>query len=121
MAKLKGMISFYGANDLNAVSKFYLQIPGIKLYKDQGKCLIFKVDGGGYLGFCKHLEQTSGDKSPIITLLTEDKVSVDKIYERFQQTMIDTKGSPELNRKFGIYHFFLEDPAGYTLEIQTFV
>lgn len=121
MAKLNGTISFYGTKDLNAVSKFYLQIPGIELFKDQGKCLIFKVEGGGYLGFCKHLDETVGDKSPIITLLAEDKASVDKIYERFEEAMIETKESPKLNREFGIYHFFLKDPTGYTLEIQTFI
>ncbi|MFW5873426.1 MAG: VOC family protein [Bacillota bacterium] len=121
MAKLKGMISFFGAKDLETVSQFYLQIPGIELYKDQGKCLIFKVDGGGYLGFCRHLKETPGDQSPIITLLTEDKASVDRVFERFKEAMIETKESPELNREFGIYHFFLKDPTGYTLEIQTFI
>ncbi len=121
MSKLKGMISFYGTDKLNAVSEFYLQIPGIELYKDQGKCLIFKIEGGGYLGFCKHLDITKAEKSPIITLLTEDKATVDRIYERFEEAMIETRGAPQLNREFGIYHFFLEDPTGYTLEIQTFI
>ena len=121
MAKLNGMISFYGTNNLKAVSEFYLQIPGIEIYKDQGKCIIFSIDGGGYLGFCKHLDITIAEKSPIITLLTDDKASVDRIYERFEEAMIETRGAPELNREFGIYHFFLEDPTGYTLEIQTFV
>jgi catechol 2,3-dioxygenase-like lactoylglutathione lyase family enzyme len=58
------------------------------------------------------------EKSPILTLVTEE---VDEFYSNLISKGVKIKEKPELNHKFHIYHFFFEDPNGYTIEIQRFL
>jgi len=58
------------------------------------------------------------NKSPIITLVTED---VDKVYNKLINKGLKIAESPKLNKKFNIYHFFFKDPNGYKIEIQRFL
>jgi len=44
----------------------------LTLYKDQGYCLIFNINYQSKIGFCKHISIVYDDKSPIITLVTEE-------------------------------------------------
>jgi catechol 2,3-dioxygenase-like lactoylglutathione lyase family enzyme len=116
--KWQGLISFYSTYDLDKTSEFYEGILGLKLYKDQGKCKIFSVPGGGAIGFCSHMHITAEDKSPIITLLTSN---VDYVYQQFLEKGYRVTQEPVLNKEFKIYHFFVHDPSGYCVEIQKFL
>lgn len=118
MASWNGSIVFFGVSDLEAVDAFYRDLLGLPLYKDQGLCRIYRVPGGGKLGFCNHVPITAGSKSPIITLLTED---VDALYETLCARYSADIDRPAVNEKFRIYHFFTTDPHGYTVEIQKFL
>ena len=113
-----GSICFFGAYDLDATHSFYSDYLGLELWKDQGVCRIYSVAGGGYLGFCEHIAVNASDKSPIITLLFDD---VDHVYRKLSTTRYSITSRPEFNEKFGIYHFFMEDPNHYTVEIQKFL
>lgn len=89
------------------------------LYKDQkGICKIFTISEESKIGFCSHMPTTFKEKSPIITLIVED---VDKMYKELLDKHIEVKEPPKLNTTFKIYHFFLNDPNGYTIEIQKFL
>ena len=114
----KGNIVFLGVDDLQEVDVFYRKELGLSLFKDQGLCRIYNIPGGGKIGFCTHMEKNIADKSPIITLLTED---VDQVYQKLKKSKYDIVKSPEHNYDFNIYHFFLKDPQGYTVEIQKFL
>lgn len=114
----QGSIIFFGTEDLDKTDKFYREILDLKLYKDQGLCRIYEIEGGGKIGFCSHIEIVLGEKSPIITLLTEN---VDDIYDTLTQKGYIIKEGPKTNEKFQIYHFFVQDPNGYTVEIQKFL
>ncbi len=114
----KGLIVFFGCNNLEETDRFYREIMGLSLDKDQGLCRIYNVDGGGRLGFCEHIKIIKAEKSPIITLVADD---VDALYKRLLSNNIKAKHPPARNLQFNIYHFFLEDPNGYTLEIQKFL
>jgi len=114
----EGLIAFFGTKDLQTTHEFYHEIIGLPLYKDQGVCRIYNVEGGGKLGFCEHIEIVKVEKSPIITLVVED---VDALYEKLMDNSIVVKHPPKENSNFKIYHFFLEDPNGYTLEVQKFL
>lgn len=116
--KGQGLIVFFGTEDLEITHRFYHEIIGLSLYKDQGLCHIYDVEGGGKLGFCEHIKILKDKKSPIITLVVED---VDALYEKLVSNSIVVKHPPKENPKFNIYHFFLEDPNGYTVEIQKFL
>ncbi|MFW9882525.1 MAG: VOC family protein, partial [Candidatus Thorarchaeota archaeon] len=70
------------------------------------------------IGFCEHMPAVYKDKSPIITLVTED---VDVIYNQLIKLGVHITDKPKENPKFNIYHFFFRDPNGYTIEIQKFL
>lgn len=113
-----GFIGFYGTTDLEQTHTFYSEILGLPLALDQTTCRLYAVPGGGYLGFCEHLPVCHTHKSPLITLLTSE---VDAIYERLCQADITPEAAPKVNEQFHLYHFFVRDPAGYTVEIQQFL
>lgn len=114
----KEFILFLGTEDLEETDNFYRNLMGMDLYKDQGQCRIYKVNEGSYLGFCTHIKKTREEKSPIITLVVDD---VDKVYEILRSKDIETETKPQENKKFKIYHFFLKDNNGYSVEIQKFL
>lgn len=114
----EGSIIFLGTDDLDKTDRFYRNTLDLKLYKDQGLCRIYQVEGGGKIGFCSHIKVVLEEKSPIITLLTKD---VDKMYDTLRHQGYKIKETPKINKKFNIYHFFVQDPNGYTVEIQKFL
>jgi len=116
--KFKEFITFLGTKDLKKTSNFYQNIIGLTLYKDQGVCLIFDINSQSKIGFCEHIATIHAKKSPIITFVTD---SVDEIYNKLINSGLSVKEKPKLNHKFNIYHFFLKDPNGYTIEIQKFL
>jgi len=113
-----GSIAFFGVSDLTATDRFYREGLDLELYKDQGLCRIYRVPGGGMIGFCSHMAVTARDKSPILTFLAED---VDSWYAKLKEKGAEVGEEPKKNPHFNIYHFFLADPDGYTVEIQRFL
>jgi predicted enzyme related to lactoylglutathione lyase len=116
---MKDIIHFYPTNDLKRIKHTYEAGLGFELYKDQGKCLIFDTQGHGKIGFCTH-HPKNPPHSTCITLVVEDKHSVDKTYEQFR-SIPKTVHKPSLNTTFNIYHAFLEDFEGRQIEVQTFL
>lgn len=116
--KFKEFIIFLGTKDLKKTSNFYQNIIGLTLYKDQGACLIFDVNNQSKIGFCEQMTVIHKEKSPIITFIADN---VDEIYDNLINSGLDIKEKPKINQKFNIYHFFLKDPNGYTIEIQKFL
>lgn len=113
----EGLILFLGTLDLDKTHQFYTQALELNMIIDQGACRIYRVPGGGHIGFCSHIPPVLGEKSPIVTLVTQD---VDGCYEKLIEWGVAILHPPAINPRFGIYHFFLKDPNGYTLEIQRF-
>jgi catechol 2,3-dioxygenase-like lactoylglutathione lyase family enzyme len=116
--KFKEFITFLGTKDLKTTSNFYLNILGLTLYKDQEICLIFNINSQSKIGFCEHIPIIHNEKSPILTLVTED---VDGIFNKLIKKGFLIQEKPKYNQKFQIYHFFCKDPNGYTIEIQKFL
>jgi len=103
---------------MTATDSFYRENLKLELYKDQGLCRIYRVPGGGIIGFCTHMEVTNRGKSPILTFLSED---VDGWHSYLKKMGVKMESGPKVNPRFNIYHFFLTDPDGYTVEIQRFL
>ncbi|MBY9005025.1 MAG: VOC family protein [Candidatus Lokiarchaeota archaeon] len=116
--KLKEFILFLGTDDLKKTAEYYLNILNLTLYKDQGICQIYNISKDCKIGFCSHMSITREAKSPIITFVTED---VDEVYEDLLNKGSKISQPPQKNPKFKIYHFFTEDPNGYTIEVQKFL
>ncbi|MEH1885121.1 MULTISPECIES: VOC family protein [unclassified Nostoc] len=119
--QIEQQITFFYTHNLNASTKFYEQMLGLKLWLDQGTCRIYTVSGSGYLGFCQASETSTppADKQPsvIFTLVTQQ---VDEWFEYLKQRGVKFEKPPTLNEKYNIYHCFFRDPSGYLIEIQRF-
>lgn len=113
-----GLVAFMHTSDLESTHRFYHEILGLPLYRDQGACRIYRVRTDSYLGFCTHFPKTNPD-GIILTLLTDD---VDDLYERLcTAPEVQVQEPPKVNSRFAIYHFFVRDPDGYKIEIQKFL
>jgi nitroreductase/catechol 2,3-dioxygenase-like lactoylglutathione lyase family enzyme len=107
-------ILFLNTQDLDRIRKFYQAKIGMTLWLDQGDCVILK-HGNLMIGFCKGEEKHFGG---LITFFYETKQEVDEIFQVFN---LNAEGSPQLNEKFKIYHFYALDPEGRRLEFQYFL
>lgn len=110
---MSGIIFFKTAN-LARIKEFYEGKLGMKLWKDQGKCLIF-TQGNMQLGFC---EAEAAETDGTITFVYDSTEEVDASYARFEKI---ATGKPKLNEYFQIYHFWARDFEGRDLEFQYFV
>jgi catechol 2,3-dioxygenase-like lactoylglutathione lyase family enzyme len=112
-------ITFLYTRDLSTTARFYEQVLGLPLDRDQGDCRIYRVSSTGLIGFCQRELDSPAENHPIIlTFIAED---VDGWYRTLQERGVRFEAAPVLNPKYHIYHCFLRDPNGYLLEIQTFL
>lgn len=109
-------IVFLATRDLQMTAAFYEKTLGLTLALDQGKCRIYQVAEGAFLGFCAKEEVTAQD-GVILTLVTKE---VDEWYDKLQTQGVKFEKKPAYNPEYKIYHCFLHDPNGYLLEIQRF-
>ncbi len=116
----ESQVTFLYTLDLDRTTAFYTNALGLKLALDQGKCRIYRVSRGAYVGFCQRddLAEAPGWESKVIfTLVTPD---VDAWYGRLQAAGIPVEKPPQLNPIYNIYHLFFRDVNGYLIEIQRF-
>jgi catechol 2,3-dioxygenase-like lactoylglutathione lyase family enzyme len=121
--KVAEQITFLYCSDLSRTGSFYEDLLGFPLVIDQGSCRVVQVaEGrGGYLGYCERLEEGESASSGIIFTLTVDKKEqVDDWYNYLVEHGLELPEPPKDNPRYGIYHFFFEDPDGYKLEVQSF-
>jgi hypothetical protein len=107
-------ICFFKSESLKKIKEFYLNRIGMKLWLDQGSCVIFR-DDKFLLGFC---EAQTVESNGIITFFFETQKEVDDIYGRIKDI---SDGEPRVNEKYNIYQFFAKDPEDRTLEFQVFL
>lgn len=118
MPRFDSQITFYYTDNLSRTAEWYEQVLGLELAIDQGVCRIYRVAGQGFLGFCERAAVGIHHDDIILTFITDE---VDQWHERLRQFDAIVIGQPEVNEKFGIYHFFARDPNGYRIEIQRFL
>jgi catechol 2,3-dioxygenase-like lactoylglutathione lyase family enzyme len=116
METIDAGITFCVTHDLETTARFYEDTLGLKLVLDQGKCRIYRVAGGSFIGFCER-DTPLPTEGLILTLVTDD---VDGWYARLSDLGVEIEAPPKHNPEYRIYHFFLRDPNGYRLEVQRF-
>ena len=112
----EAQIIFCYTTDFESTTHFYEELLGLPLALDQGKCRIYRVNGGAFIGVCQS-EKITDTNGVILTLVSED---VDGWHARLEDRGVQFEKAPALNPKFNIYHCFLRDPNGYLIEIQRF-
>ena len=121
--RISDQIVFLYCSDLGKTAAFYEGLLGLELVVDQGSCRIVKAagGGGGYLGYCERSGEGQGGAGVILTLVVPEESDVDDWYAYLSGCGQDLRELPARNPAYGIYHFFFEDPDGYSLEIQAFL
>lgn len=115
---LTGAITFLPTCDLGDTREFYQNALGLELALDQGSCLIFRVVGGGFWGFCQSTIDLASPERTILTLVTND---VDGWHTSLVERGVAVDAPPRVNPQYQIYHFFAADPNGYRIEVQRFL
>ncbi len=113
------VVHFYKVDNLDNVRAFYEKVLGLSLYKDQGKCLIYDLNGFGKIGFCTHHPKGKSETS-CITFVFSSRGAVDAMHKTLSETLETNIKKPTFNETFGIYHFFVHDYEGLLLEFQVF-
>ena len=112
-------ITWVYTDNLGQTSKFYEEILGLELVRDEGSARIFRVSSTAQIGVCTTFEDRVVEpKGGMITLVTDE---VDEWYSLLTSRGVEIKNSPHVLEKFNVYTFFLEDPNGYVIEIQQFL
>lgn len=109
-------ISFLPSADLEASRRFYSDVLGLELAVDQGTCLIYRTAPSAFVGVCERSDDNLG-RGVITTFVTDD---VDGWCARIVANGGTINSGPEQSGTYDIYHAFLADPDGNTLEIQRF-
>lgn len=110
-------ITFLPTSDLESTDGFYAGALGLPLVLDQGVCRIYRV-GAAFWGFCACDSPMAESKKVTLTLVDED---VDGWHERLVRHGVAVDGAPRANPRFRIYHFYVTDPNGYSVEVQRFL
>lgn len=116
---MKDVIHFYRVSNLDLARKFYSDILGFKLYKDQVDCLIYDVEGISKIGFCLFSKEFILCDS-IITFVYETTDEIDHMYHLLKSRLL-TPLDITTNEKYQIYHFFVNDFNGLKVEFQVFL
>ena len=114
-------ITFLYYQDLDRVVPFYRDILGLQLERDQGWCKIFQAGEKARVGLVDEAHgsmSVSDEKSVLLTLVVDD---VDAWYEHLRDEGVEIAAEPQMHEDIGVYCFFLQDPAGYKIEIQKFM
>lgn len=117
MATVDYPITFFFTRDLEKTARFYQDVIGLELARDQGDCRIFRVGAHGFVGFCQREHTLDTPHGVILTLVTDN---VDAWYYALVDRGVRFEQPPSLNPQYNIYHCFLHDPNGYLIEIQRF-
>lgn len=112
-------VTWVYTGDLDATCRFYADVLGLDLIKDEGAARIYRTSAEGCIGVCRAIGgRVVEPKGTMITLVTDD---VDGWYTRLTDAGAVTRAPPHVVEQFGIYAFLAEDPNGYLIEFQTFL
>ncbi len=111
-------VVFFPCINIEETKAYYLDVLGLKIFKDMGNCVIFDTNYG-YIGMTEY-----GDGRPLSTsfCLSFNLSSCEEVDEMY--ALVKARGAislqkpPEKHPVFSVYSFFLSDPNGYMLEFQ---
>ena len=124
MDKKKGIsagITFFYHKDIEPAVRFYGEIMGFQLVSDQGWAKIFRIAGNSYMGVVAGEKGFHRPQEKNAVLLTVVVDNAQEWYERLRETeallLTELQDKPEIQ----VRCFFLQDPAGYAIEVQQFL
>ncbi len=119
--KAKGFITFLYYDQLKEAAAFYEDILGFEVIDDQQWARIYRVEGSAYLGIVageKGFHRPKADSAVLLTLVVDD---VDSWYDKLTAQGVPVLRELETHEDIQVRCFFIQDPGGYAIEIQTFL
>lgn len=114
-------ITFLPTKDLNETLNFYSTILELPVALIEKQCVIFQAGKYGYWGFCQSPEfKLKGVETICLTLVVENEEVVNHYYRLLQGKDANILTEPKKHEIYPVYSFFIEDPNGYRIEIQSF-
>lgn len=106
---------------MEAGDHFYQVVLGLPLIEDQGWAKVYRIHGAANVGIVEArrgpVEKPVGSGS-LLSIVVED---VDAWYTHLKdEPSIEILGPPAMVSNIPVYSFFLKDPGGYRIEIQSF-
>ena len=114
-------ITFLTYEDMAVGDHFYRVVLGLPLIEDQGWAKVYRIHGAANVGIVEArrgpVDKPVGSGA-LLSIVVED---VDAWYEILRdEPTIELLGPPAMVGNIPVYSFFLKDPAGYHIEIQSF-
>lgn len=117
--QIASQITWVYTGDLEAACKFYGELIGLELARDEGGARIYRTGENAFIGVCTAFEdRVVQPEGSMISLVTDD---VDGWYEKLLSRGVKIDAPPHRLEQFGIYTFFTKDPNGYVIEFQQFI
>ena len=115
---VKGVITWLYYRDLPAAMEFYENIMGFEMEVDQGWSKILKIRDGAYVGLVdgEHGYHRASDTKPVILCINVR--DADAWHRKLIEKGLDIEAHPKESERLKIKVFMLQDPEGYTIEIQ---
>jgi len=114
-------ITFFYYNSLERAADFYEKILGLELVDDQKWAKICRIHGNAYLGIVegrRGFHETQEDNAVLLTLVVRD---VAAWYAKLVDCGVRVLREIETHEDIQVRCFFVQDPGGYAVEIQTFL
>ena len=119
--EVQSQITFLYYHDLQAAASFYGDVLRLELVDDQAWARIYRIASHAFLGIVageKGFHRPQDKNAVLVTLVVDD---VPGWYEYLKSRGVKLLGESQYRAEIQIRCFFLEDPGGYTLEIQQFL
>jgi catechol 2,3-dioxygenase-like lactoylglutathione lyase family enzyme len=118
---IRSQITFLYYHDLEPIDRFYGEVLGLDLVEDQGWAKFYAVGGNAFVGIVgggKGFHQPQDENAVLVTLVVDDVLGwYDYLKRRGVTLLTEVKEAEDIQ----VRAFFLQDPGGYTLEIQQFL
>jgi predicted enzyme related to lactoylglutathione lyase len=118
---VQSQITFLYYHQIEPATSFYEETMGFELVEDQVWAKIYRVGGTAYVGIVageKGYHSPQKENAVLVTVVVDD---VATWYEHLQRQGVRMLSPLEHRQEIGIQCFFLQDPGGYTLEVQQFM
>ena len=114
----KQQVTFLYVQDRDRSLEFYRDTLCLQVALEQVSCTILTVDAGhrAFIGLCS-CEEKRPTPGAIVTLVADD---LPAWHARLLKAGFKPESKPKYSVQFNITHFFVKDPDGHRVEIQTF-
>lgn len=119
--EVRAQITFLYYDDLEPADEFYREVMQLELVEDQGWVKIYSVKGNAFVGIVcgeRGFHQPQEENAVLITLVVDDVFGwYDYLKGKGVKLLTEVREVKDIQ----IRAFFVEDPGGYSIEIQQFL